>query len=161
MAGVSSSLTSLSPSGGHESRAGTKLATVTGGATEAMGVGEGSRGSESCPRVGREAHDQHTKNKDIVSSVSDRNICLKSIRWSSEVQGLPWLDRVAFRVVKWLRKRGYATDDCDYASNDTPKRSFADLLAQVATQRGTVEDIKDDADKEIAATNALFHAAKS
>lgn len=44
--------------------------------------------------------------------------------------------------MKWLRKRGYATDDCDYASNDTPKRSFADLLAQVATQLGTVENIK-------------------
>ena len=62
----------------------------------------------------------------------------QSLRWHSTA-------RVAFRVVKWLRKRGYATDDCDYASNDTPKRSFADLLAQVATQRGTVENIKDDA----------------
>ena len=43
----------------------------------------------------------------------------------------------------WLRKRGYANDD-DHASNDTPDRSFAEVLAQVATQRGTVENVKDD-----------------
>lgn len=53
------------------------------------------------------------------------------------------LERVAPRVVKWLRKRGYATDAAT-ASNDTPDRSFAAVFAQVATQRGTVENVKDD-----------------
>jgi hypothetical protein len=43
----------------------------------------------------------------------------------------------------WLRKRGYANDD-DHASNDTPERSLAEVLAQVATQRGTVDNLKDD-----------------
>lgn len=52
-------------------------------------------------------------------------------------------ERVALRVMTWLRKRGYAKED-DPASNDTPERSFAELLAQVATQRGTVENLKDD-----------------
>lgn len=33
---------------------------------------------------------------------------------------------------EWLRKRGHATDD-DHASNDTPDRTFAEVLAQLAT----------------------------
>lgn len=52
-------------------------------------------------------------------------------------------ERVALRVMTWLRKRGHAKED-DHASNDTPERSFAEMLAQVATQRGTVENLKDD-----------------
>ncbi len=44
-------------------------------------------------------------------------------------------ERVALRVMTWLRKRGYAKDD-DHASNDTPNRTFAEMLAQVAAQRG-------------------------
>jgi len=52
-------------------------------------------------------------------------------------------ERVALRVMTWLRKRGYAKDD-DHASNDTPERSFAEVLAQLATQRGTLENVKDD-----------------
>jgi len=52
-------------------------------------------------------------------------------------------ERVALRVMTWLRKRGHAKDD-DHASNDTPDRTFAEVLAQLATQRGTVENVKDD-----------------
>lgn len=52
-------------------------------------------------------------------------------------------ERVALRVMTWLRKRGYAKDD-DHASNDTPDRTFAEVLAELATQRGTVENLKDD-----------------
>jgi hypothetical protein len=52
-------------------------------------------------------------------------------------------ERVALRVMTWLRKRGHAKDD-DHASNDTPDRSFAEVLAQVATQRGTLENVKPD-----------------
>jgi hypothetical protein len=52
-------------------------------------------------------------------------------------------ERVALRVMTWLRKRGHAKED-DHASNDTPDRSFAEVLAQMATQRGTVENVKDD-----------------
>ena len=43
----------------------------------------------------------------------------------------------------WLRKHGYTKDD-DHASNDTPERTFAEVLAELATQRGTVENVKDD-----------------
>ena len=46
-------------------------------------------------------------------------------------------ERVALREMTWLRKRGYAKDDD--ASNDTPERSFAEVLVDVATQRGTLE----------------------
>jgi hypothetical protein len=52
-------------------------------------------------------------------------------------------ERVALRLMTWLRKRGYAKED-DHASNDTPERSFAEILAEVATQRGTLENVKDD-----------------
>jgi hypothetical protein len=52
-------------------------------------------------------------------------------------------ERVALRVMTWLRKRGHAKDD-DHASNDTPHRTFAEALAQLATQRGTVDNVKDD-----------------
>jgi hypothetical protein len=52
-------------------------------------------------------------------------------------------ERVALRVMTWLRKRGHAKDD-DHASNDTTDRTFAEVLAQLATQRGTVETVKDD-----------------
>lgn len=52
-------------------------------------------------------------------------------------------ERVALRVTTWLRKRGYAKED-DHASNDTPDRTFAEMLAQVAAQRGTLENVKDD-----------------
>jgi hypothetical protein len=52
-------------------------------------------------------------------------------------------ERVALRVMTWLRKRGHAKED-DHASNDTPDRTFAEVLAQLATQRGTVEHVKDD-----------------
>ncbi len=44
----------------------------------------------------------------------------------------------------WLRKRDHAEDD-DHASNNTPDRSFAEVLAQLATQRGILENVKDDA----------------
>jgi hypothetical protein len=53
-------------------------------------------------------------------------------------------ERVALRVMTWLRRRGYTKDEDDHASNDTPDRTFAEALAQVATQRGTVENVKDD-----------------
>jgi hypothetical protein len=52
-------------------------------------------------------------------------------------------ERVALRAMTWLRKRGHANDD-DLASNDTKGRSFAEVLAQLATQRGIVENVKDD-----------------
>jgi hypothetical protein len=52
-------------------------------------------------------------------------------------------ERVALRVMTWLRKHGHAKED-DHASNDTPDRSFAEVLAQLATQRGTLENVKDD-----------------
>ena len=52
-------------------------------------------------------------------------------------------ERVALRVMTWLRKRGHAKDD-DHASNDTPDRTFAEVLAQLATQRGKLENVKDD-----------------
>lgn len=52
-------------------------------------------------------------------------------------------ERVAIRVMTWLRKRGHTKDE-DQAANDTPERTFAELLAQLAMQRGTVEDLKDD-----------------
>ena len=52
-------------------------------------------------------------------------------------------ERVALRVMTWLRKRGYAKND-DHTSNDTPDRSFAEVLAQLATQRGTLVNVKDD-----------------
>ena len=38
--------------------------------------------------------------------------------------------------------RGYAKED-DHASNDTPARTFAEVLAQVATERSTLENVKD------------------
>ena len=46
-------------------------------------------------------------------------------------------------MTTWLRKRGHAKDD-DHASNDTKGRSFAEVLAQLATQRGILENVKDD-----------------
>ena len=55
-------------------------------------------------------------------------------------------ERVALRVVTWLRKRGYAQES-DHASNDTPQRTFAEMLAELAAQRGTVENVKDDTGK--------------
>ena len=53
-------------------------------------------------------------------------------------------ERVALRVMTWLRKREHAKNDDDHASNETPERSFAELLAILGTQRGTVENVKDD-----------------
>ena len=38
-------------------------------------------------------------------------------------------ERVALWVMTWLRKRGHAKDDA-HASNDTPDRSFAEVLAK-------------------------------
>jgi hypothetical protein len=52
-------------------------------------------------------------------------------------------ERVALRVMTWLRKRGHAKDD-DHASNDAPERTFAEVRAQLATQRGILENVKDD-----------------
>ena len=52
-------------------------------------------------------------------------------------------ERVALRVMTWLRKRGHAKED-DHASNDTQERSFAEILAMLGTQRGIVENFKDD-----------------
>lgn len=52
-------------------------------------------------------------------------------------------ERVALRVITWLRKRGHAKDEDGHASNDPPDRTFAEVLAQVATQRGTLENVKD------------------
>jgi hypothetical protein len=52
-------------------------------------------------------------------------------------------ERVALRVMTWLRKRGYAKEDAD-ESNAAPERSFAETLALVGTQRGTLENVKDD-----------------
>jgi hypothetical protein len=43
----------------------------------------------------------------------------------------------------WLRKRGHANED-DHASNDTLDRTIAEMLAQLALQRGTVENVKDN-----------------
>jgi hypothetical protein len=53
------------------------------------------------------------------------------------------LAELGLRAMTWLRKRGYAKND-DHASNHTPDRFFAEVLALVATQRGTVENVKDD-----------------
>ena len=52
-------------------------------------------------------------------------------------------ERIALRVTTWLRKRGHVKDD-DHAANDEPDRSFAEVLAQLATQRGILENVKDD-----------------
>ena len=64
------------------------------------------------------------------------------------------IERVALRVMRWLRKRGHAKDD-DHASNETPDRTFAEVLAQLATQRGTLENVKDDTGEGIARLCAL------
>ncbi len=40
-------------------------------------------------------------------------------------------------------KRGHAEDD-DHASNDTKGRSFAEVRVLLATQRGTLENVKED-----------------
>ena len=45
-------------------------------------------------------------------------------------------ERVALRIMTWLRKGVQAKDE-DHASNDTPDRTFAEVLAQLAMQRGT------------------------
>jgi hypothetical protein len=65
----------------------------------------------------------------------------------------------------WLRKRGYLSPDDASDSNDSPNLSFAELLANIGTQRGTVENLKDatgerDSLNEPAATfmnDALTH----
>jgi hypothetical protein len=67
------------------------------------------------------------------------------------------LERIARRVMSWLRKRGYLCPDDTDASNDSPNLSFAELLANIGTQRGTVENLKDatgerDSPNEPAAT---------
>ena len=41
-------------------------------------------------RVKRLEMEREILKKAAVSSTGDRNTCVKSIRWSSEVQGLPW-----------------------------------------------------------------------
>jgi hypothetical protein len=46
------------------------------------------------------------------------------------------LERIARRVMIWLRKRGYLGPEDGSASNDSPNRSFAELLANIGTQRG-------------------------
>jgi hypothetical protein len=52
-------------------------------------------------------------------------------------------ERVALRVMTWLRKRDHVKDD-EHASNEAPEPSFTEQLAQLAMQRGTVENVKDD-----------------
>ena len=52
-------------------------------------------------------------------------------------------ERIALRVTTWLRKRGHVKDD-DHASNDAKGRTFAEVLAQLATQRGVLENVKED-----------------
>jgi hypothetical protein len=53
------------------------------------------------------------------------------------------LDAPPRAVEEQPKSHGHAKED-DHASNDTPERSFAEVLAQVATQRGTPENVKDD-----------------
>jgi hypothetical protein len=53
------------------------------------------------------------------------------------------LERIACRVMIWLSKRGYLGPEDGSDSNDSPNRSFAELLANIGTQRGTVENLKD------------------
>ncbi len=59
----------------------------------------------------------------------------------AELYGLA--ERIALRVTTWLRKRGHAKDD-DHASDDAPHRTFAEVRALLATQRGILENVKDD-----------------
>jgi hypothetical protein len=49
------------------------------------------------------------------------------------------LERIARRVMIWLRKRGYVSPNDASSSNDSPNLSFAELLSNIGTQRGTVE----------------------
>jgi Putative transposase len=45
----------------------------------------------------------------------------------------------------WLRKRGHAhAKEDDHASNAAPELSFAETVAMLGAQRGTVENVKDD-----------------
>jgi hypothetical protein len=55
------------------------------------------------------------------------------------------VERVYARAVRWLEKKRYITrDDEANESNDTPQRAFEELLALTATQRGTMEKLRDD-----------------
>ena len=55
-------------------------------------------------------------------------------------------EKVALRVAKWLRKRGYSKDEHDYSSNEPRQLSFAEMLAHQAAQRGSIEQVQDDDD---------------
>jgi hypothetical protein len=64
---------------------------------------------------------------------------------------------MAHRVMIWLRKRGYASPDDASTSNNSPNLWFDELLANIGSQRGTVDNLKDaigerDSPGEIAAT---------
>jgi hypothetical protein len=54
------------------------------------------------------------------------------------------LERVAARLTVWLTKKRYLKSDAElYDSNETPQRSFEEMLAALATQRGTTEKLRD------------------
>ena len=57
------------------------------------------------------------------------------------------VERVAERVVTWLRKHGFVKDEPDLDSNEARMFSLVEMLAQVAAQRGTIEKIKDRHDE--------------
>lgn len=65
---------------------------------------------------------------------------------------------MALRVGTWLRKLGYAND---HASNDTPERAFDAMLAEFASQRGTVLNVKDDTGEAEGATLLTRRPARS
>ena len=54
-------------------------------------------------------------------------------------------ERVALRVTAWLEKHGF-TKEHDHAPNESKAPSFAETLAMVGAQRGTVENVTDDKD---------------
>ncbi len=57
--------------------------------------------------------------------------------------GPPRANRAPRDDLIWLRQRGYASPDDASDSNDSPNLSFAELLANIGTQRGIVENLKD------------------
>ena len=69
-------------------------------------------------------------------------------------------ERVALRVMTWLRKRGYVKDD-EHESNAAPERSFAEMLARVGSQRCTVENVTDDTRARPAREAPAAHRAEA
>jgi hypothetical protein len=68
------------------------------------------------------------------------------------------VERGAVRVVKWLRKHGYIGTEDDAGSNETRALTFDEMLARAASQRGTIEIIKDSRGESAANAGNLSNA---